>query len=166
MANPKAAKNRPQNWRTPQPLFLELQRRFGRQGFTLDAAADWENRKCGNHLSEEEDALAADTAWGDAAEPSRVWINPPLKDIRPWVAKAHAEVEEGNAEVVVLLLPARTGSGWFHDYCLPYAHVEFLRGRVAFIPPPSDDATLNARKAPFEDSMVVVFSKPLCPGSL
>lgn len=165
MANPKAAKNRPQNWRTPQPLFLELQRRFSRGGFNLDAAADQENTKCACFLTEMEDALSL--PWrldhlSDRERITRVWINPPLKDIGPWVAKAHAEVEEGRAEVVVLLLPARTGSGWFHDYCLPYAYVEFLRGRVAFDPPPG----VETRNAPFEDSMVVVFSRPICPRAL
>lgn len=161
MTNPKAGKNRPQNWRTPRALFLELERRFSRGGFTLDIAADDANTKCCRYFTEKESALD-DADWSEPdGSPARAFGNPPLKDLGPWVAKAHSEVEEGNAEVVVLLLPVRTGSGWFHDYCLPYAYVEFLRGRVSF-----EDPSGAGRSAPFEDSMVVVFSKPLAPGAL
>ena len=33
---------------------------------------------------------------------------------------------------VVMLLPARTDTKWFHDWCLPYGKNEFLRGRLKF----------------------------------
>lgn len=156
-AKQATSKARPQNWSTPQPLFLELERRFGRGGFTLDAAADDENTKCKRYLHEEEDALEHDWGGGEL-DVERVWVNPPLADIRPWVEKALSEVEEGRAEVVVMLLPARTGQAWFHDVVLPHAEVHFLRGRVNFVPPPGSDVK---RRSPFEDSMVVVFSKRL-----
>ena len=31
-----------------------------------------------------------------------------------------------------MLLPARTDTKWFHDWCLPYGKIEFLRGRLKF----------------------------------
>lgn len=37
---------------------------------------------------------------------------------------------------VLVVLPARTDTGWFHDYVKPFAReVEFLRGRTAFLNP-------------------------------
>ena len=32
----------------------------------------------------------------------------------------------------LMLPPARTGTKWFHDWCLPYGKIEFLRGRLKF----------------------------------
>jgi hypothetical protein len=32
-----------------------------------------------------------------------------------------------------MLLPASVDTGWFHDLVLPYAEVQFVRGRVRFI---------------------------------
>lgn len=61
----------------------------------------------------------------------RVWCNPPYgRVIRQWVEKAYHEWLNG--ATVVLLVPARTDTAWFHDYILPYAEVRFLRGRVHF----------------------------------
>lgn len=156
MGNPKAAKNRPQNWRTPQALYLELERRFGRGGFTLDAAADAESTKCERFLSEEDDALNPGTLWREQGRPpERVWINCPYSDITPWCARALEEIDAENAEVVVMLLPSRTGTTWFQDIVDPYAEVHFLRGRVAF------ERDGDERQAPFEDSLVAIFSKSI-----
>lgn len=49
---------------------------------------------------------------------------------------------------VVMLLPARTDTKWFHDWCLPYGKIEFLRGRLKF-------GGCN-NSAPFP-SMIVIF---------
>lgn len=49
---------------------------------------------------------------------------------------------------VVMLLPARTDTKWFHDYCLKYGEITFLRGRLKF----GD----SKNSAPFP-SMIVVF---------
>lgn len=46
-----------------------------------------------------------------------------------------------------MLIPARTDTKWFHDYCLK-GDIEFIRGRVKF-----GDSKINA---PFP-SMIVVF---------
>lgn len=74
------------------------------------------------------------------------WCNPPYgRKIGEWIKKA-AESEA----TVVMLLPARTDTKWFHDYCLKFGKIEFLKGRLKF-----GDAKENA---PFP-SMVVVFGE-------
>ena len=77
-----------------------------------------------------------------------MWLNPPYgRQIGKWVQKAYEESRKPGT-VVVCLIPARTDTAWFHDYCLPYGRIEFIRGRVRFGGSQYD--------APFP-SMVVVF---------
>lgn len=76
-----------------------------------------------------------------------VWLNPPYgRQVGRWVEKAYRE-SRSPGTVVVCLLPARTDTRWFHDYC-KRGEVEFLRGRVCF----GD----GRGRAPFP-SMIVVF---------
>lgn len=58
----------------------------------------------------------------------RVFVNPPWSNITPWVNKAF----ERKAEVVVLLLPARTDTAWFHSLQDRGAQLRFFRKRVNF----------------------------------
>ena len=62
---------------------------------------------------------------------------------KKWVEKAYK-----SQATVVMLLPARTDTKWFHEYCLPYGKIEFLRGRLKF--------GGQKTNAPFP-SMIVVF---------
>jgi len=60
-------------------------------------------------------------------------MNPPYgPKIKKWVRKAYEETEKGGA-IVVCLLPSRTDTGWFHDYCLKADSILFIRGRVRFV---------------------------------
>lgn len=78
-----------------------------------------------------------------------MWLNPPYgRDIGKWVEKAYKESLKENT-VVVCLLPARTDTAWFHDYCM-YGRVIFVRGRLKF------GGAKNS--APFP-SMVVIFGE-------
>lgn len=112
-------------WATPQKLFDELNARFG---FTLDVAASAENAKCHRYFTKEQDGLAQ--SWANEV----VWCNPPYgREIALWVKKAReSSIYEGTT--VVLLVPARTDTRWFHDEVLACdtATVEFMRGRVKF----------------------------------
>lgn len=124
-------------WETPQWLFDKYNQEYH---FTLDACAIPENAKCSRFFSPEQDGLSQE--WT-----GRVWCNPPYgRQIGKWVQKAH----DSTAEVVVMLLPARTDTAWFHDLCLRGGQVCFLRGRLKF-----GGAT---NSAPFS-SMIVIFDR-------
>lgn len=114
-----------QDWETPKEFFDPLNNEFH---FTLDAAASENNAKVSNFLTEKENGLV--TSWGN----NIVWLNPPYGEgkgsIKDWVKKAYLESTTG--ATVVMLIPARTNTNWFHDYCLKYAEVRFVRGRVKF----------------------------------
>ena len=53
---------------------------------------------------------------------------------------------------VVMLIPARTDTSYFHDYILRNAEIRFLRGRLHF----TDENGEDRGRAPFP-SMVVVW---------
>jgi phage N-6-adenine-methyltransferase len=114
------------DWATPQNLFDELD---AIHHFTLDVAASSTNHKTPHWFGlDHEDPLLRDglaMSW----ENNRVWCNPPYgRQIKDWVKKAHHE--SVNAEIV-MLLPARTDTAWFHDYAIRHK-VTFIRGRVKF----------------------------------
>ena len=54
---------------------------------------------------------------------------------------------------IVLLIPARTDTQYFHDYIYGKAEIRFVRGRLRF----TDDDGVTADPAPFP-SMVVVYN--------
>ena len=112
------------DWATPWPLFRELNARFG--PCELDVCATARNAKCGNFFSPEEDGLRQ--VWHGVC-----WMNPPYgREIGRWIAKAVGEVQVGNAERVVCLVPARTDTAWWHELVIRYGEIHFLRGRVRF----------------------------------
>lgn len=131
--------------------FGPLHARFG---FTIDAAASQANTKLPRFYTIEDDGL------GQSWAGERVWCNPPYSDIRPWLAKAWAEVER--ADLIVFLLPAnRTEQGWWQDLVEPqrdragsHFRVEFLRGRLRFIAHDKTEVGANERP-PFGCALLI-----------
>lgn len=124
-------------WATPQDFFDALDAEFH---FTLDACAVKENAKCAAYYTPEQNGL--DQPWT-----GQVWCNPPYgRNVGQWVKKAHDTASGGGC--VVMLLPARTDTRWFHDYIYGKTEVRFIKGRLKF------GGCQNA--APFP-SMVVIF---------
>ena len=82
-----------------------------------------------------------------------VFINPPYSALKTtktrlgWVEKAHNECMDGSE--IVMLIPARTDTQWFHDFIVDQYEVEFIRGRITF--------KGNKNAAPFP-SMLVHFN--------
>ena len=124
-------------WETPKDFFDTLDAEFR---FNLDVCALPENAKCAAFYSPDVDGLSQ--PWY-----GRCWCNPPYgRQVGRWVAKAAQSAAEG--ATVVMLLPARTDTAWFHDYIYGRAEVRFVRGRLKF------GGSTNS--APFP-SMVVIF---------
>ena len=111
-------------WETPQDFFNELHEKYN---FTLDAAASDENTKLPNYYTVEDDALKQ--KWE-----GRVFVNPPYgREIKRWVKKAYEESLEPYNECVVMLIPARTDTIYWHEYIFGKAKdVDFLKGRLKF----------------------------------
>lgn len=130
------------DWCTPQTFFDELNAEFH---FTLDPAATDKSAKCPEYFTPETDGLHQ--SWRGHT----VFCNPPYgRDIRDWVQKAYVE-SQGEGTTVVLLIPARTDTSYFHDYILGKAEIRFLRGRIKF----TDEDGNTSDPAPFPSMLVV-----------
>ena len=114
-----------QDWTTPDALFNPINAEFR---FTLDAAADAANARAPLFFCAADDGLRQD--WGANV----VWLNPPYGErtgrLSKWVEKAADAAAKG--ATVVMLIPARTNTNWFHDICLKRGEVRFIRGRPKF----------------------------------
>ena len=129
-----------EEWETPQSLFDKLNGVFH---FTLDPCSTDVNAKCVKHYTAEQDGLAQ--TW----KGETVFCNPPYgRHIGEWVRKC---AEESKHARVVMLIPARTDTAYFHDYIYHRAHVQFLRGRLKF-----ELGGVRQNSAPFP-SMLVFF---------
>ena len=125
-------------WATPQYFFDELNAEFH---FTLDPCADEFNHKCEKYFSKEQDGLSQ--SWKNDI----VFCNPPYgREIYNWVKKAYEEYNKG--AIVVMLVPARTDTKWFHEFIYKKAEIRFIKGRLKF--------GNSKNSAPFP-SMVVIF---------
>lgn len=123
-------------WETPQDFFDMYDEIFH---FDMDVCANETNRKCEKYFDKEMDGLQQE--WKGTC-----WMNPPYgRQIGKWIKKAYES--SLNGATVVCLLPSRTDTKWFHDYCLK-GEIFFIKGRLKFV---------NAKSsAPFP-SMVVIF---------
>lgn len=142
MINPGLFSSKTDLWATPQGFFDELNEEFD---FTLDPCALPENAKCSKYYTPQEDGLKQN--W----EGYRVFCNPPYgRQIASWVKKSYEESLKPNT-IVVMLIPARTDTTYFHDYIYHNAaEIRFVKGRLKF--------GNSKQGAPFP-SMVVVFKK-------
>lgn len=127
-------------WETPQDFFDKLNAEFN---FTLDPCATRENAKCAKYFTVEDDGLKQD--W----QGEIVFCNPPYgRSIKDWVKKCYEESRKENT-TVVMLIPARTDTKYFHEYIYHKAkEIRFIKGRLKF--------GNSKNSAPFP-SMVVVF---------
>lgn len=79
-----------------------------------------------------------------------VFCNPPYgKELSKWVMKSYWESQKPDT-VVVMLIPARTDTRWFHDYIYGKAEIRFIKGRLRF--------NNSKNNAPFP-TMIVVFGE-------
>lgn len=125
-------------WETPQDLFNSLNKEFN---FTLDVCASPFNKKCNKYFDIEVDGLKQD--WTG----NNIWCNPPYSNIPAFMKKCSE-----SKELCVVLVPARTDTRWFHDYCYqkPNVEIRFIKGRLKF--------NNSKNSAPFP-SMIVIFKK-------
>lgn len=108
-------------YETPQDLFDKYDAEFH---FDIDLAANSENTKCVKFYSKEDNSLSK--SWEGVC-----WLNPPYgRELPKWIAKAYHSAKVGKA-TVVMLIPARTNTAWWHDICMK-GEIRFIRGRPKF----------------------------------
>ncbi len=122
------------HWYTPVDTYAALDKEFA---FTFDPCP----------LMSDEDGTKV--KWS-----GRVFCNPPYSRIAEFLRKGLYHLSTGACETLVYLLPARTDTKWFHEYCIR-GEIRFLRGRLKF------GGSKNS--APFP-SMIVIFREWSAPG--
>ena len=125
-------------WSTPDAFFQDLDREFH---FTLDPCASDENHKCEWYYTKEQDGLSKD--WSGHC----VFCNPPYSEIARWTEKCYREGTKDNT-TVVLVIPSRTDTQYFHNFIYHRSEIRFVEGRLRF-----SGMKVNA---PFP-SMIVIF---------
>lgn len=74
------------------------------------------------------------------------YVNPPYgKDQAKWLKKGYEEWQKG--KTVVFLIPSRTDTIAWHEYCMKATEIRFIKGRLYF-----DD---QDGRAPFPSAIVI-----------
>lgn len=111
------------DWETPPELFDILDKEFH---FTIDIAADEQNAKVNIFYSKQQDALTK--PWTGIC-----WLNPPYgRDLKKWIKKAYVESRK-TGTIIVMLIPSRTNTVWWHTYCMRASEIRFIKGRPKFV---------------------------------
>jgi phage N-6-adenine-methyltransferase len=122
-------------WATPLDFYKKLNEEFA---FELDVCALPGNAKCERYFTPDIDGLQQE--WNGTC-----WMNPPYgREIGKWVKKAYESSLEG--ATVVCLLPSRTDTKWWHDYCMK-GEIRLVKGRLKF----GD----SKNSAPFPSAVVI-----------
>lgn len=133
-----------EKWQTPDNIFNELDEEFY---FTLDPCCQHDSAKCDYHFTPEEDGLKQ--SW----QGQTVFVNPPYgKELKKWVKKSYEESKKFNT-TVVLLIPSRTDTSYFHDYIYNKSEIRFIRGRIKFVDPITKK---QGDSAPFPTMIVIM----------
>ena len=118
------------DWKTPKALYKILNAEFK---FDFDPCPVNPNFN------------GLDIQWGKSN-----FVNPPYgREISKWIWKGYEEHCLDNV-TVVFLIPSRTDTRWWHDYCMKADEIRFIKGRLKF-----DD---QKNSAPFP-SAIVIFRK-------
>lgn len=114
------------DWQTPDDVYVALCKEFA---FDFDPCPP----------NPQFDGLACE--WGASN-----FVNPPYgREIGHWLAKGFREWQKG--KTVVFLVPSRTDTRWWHDYCMKATEIRFIKGRLKF------KGAINS--APFPSAIVV-----------
>ncbi len=97
------------NWSTPKDVYAALNAEF---------KFDFDPCPLGGYSG-------LDVEWGTSN-----FVNPPYSQLRAWCKKAYEESLKG--KTVVMLIPSRTDTIAWHEYCMKAAEIRFIKGRLKF----------------------------------
>lgn len=119
------------DWKTPKAVYQ-----------VLDAEFQFDHDPCPPKPLK--DGLSSE--WG-----SSNYVNPPYgRELPKWIEKGFNEWQKG--KTVVFLIPSRTDTRWWHDFCMKATEIRFIKGRLKF-----DD---QENSAPFPSAIIVFKAAP------
>jgi len=142
-------------WCTPKDFFNKINEEFK---FTLDPCCMPKSALCNKFYTPKENGLIQN--WGGET----VFVNPPYgREIKEWIKKSYEESLKKNT-TVVMLIPARTDTLYFHDFILGKAEIRFIKGRLKFIDLDYSGKEENRKisPAPFPSMLVIFRGKLIC----
>ena len=113
------------NWKTPKKFYEELNKEF-----------DFDFDPCPPNPTFD----GLNIEWGKCN-----FVNPPYSQIKLWTKKGYEEYLKG--KTVVFLIPSRTDTIYWHEYCMKAAEIRFIKGRLKF-----DD---HNNSAPFPSALII-----------
>ena len=112
------------NWSTPKDVYDELNQEF-----------DFNDDPCPIGGSD-----GLEREWG-----TKTFVNPPYSQLKDWCKKAYEEWKKG--KTVVMLIPSRTDTKYWHEYIMKATEIRFIKGRLKF----GD----SKNSAPFPSAIIV-----------
>ena len=100
-------------WNTPKSLFEELDKEFL-----------FDSDPCPGKIRLKDNIT--NNQWL-----KRVFVNPPFSEISKWVKDCYEHSILNNA-IVVMLIPSRTDTRYWHDYVMKAKEIRFIKGRLKF----------------------------------
>lgn len=100
------------HWKTPKEVYDALNTEFN---FDFDPCP----------LGGMESISGLDVDWGNSN-----FVNPPYSDISNWCKKSYEVFKQGKN--VVMLIPSRTDTKYWHDYIMKATEIRFIKGRLKF----------------------------------
>lgn len=115
------------SWSTPASIYYDLDQEFH---FDFDPCPLNTRVKLTDTLFPDEDITEVynglTVEWGEST-----FCNPPYSEISDWIDKIIIEHKKGKS--IVLLVPSRTDTKWFHKHVLTTAkEIRFVKGRLKF----------------------------------
>lgn len=98
------------NWNTPKSVYQILDAEFS---FDFDPCP---TKPTFDGLSIE---------WGGVN-----YVNPPYSELYKWLKKGYEEYQKG--KTCVFLIPSRTDTKAWHEYCMKANEIRFIKGRLKF----------------------------------
>lgn len=119
------------DWKTPKAVYQ-----------VLDAEFHFDHDPC--PVNYKVDGLSSN--WGKSN-----FVNPPYgRELPKWIVKGYNEWKWWG-RTVVFLIPSRTDTRWWHDYCMKATEIRFIKGRLKF--------SEHKNSAPFPSAIVIFNSK-------
>ena len=132
-----------EDWETPQDFYDRLNAKYH---FQWDLAASDDNAKCSCYFTRDDNSLEQD--WEGLS--GNLFLNPPYgRELKLWVKKA-ATTGLKDKQKLVMLIPSRTDTSYWHDYIFNHAEIEFLRGILKF-----EVDGISGDSAPFPSAVVI-----------
>ena len=121
-------KSKTDSWGTPPSIIEALGKKYGPLS-TFDPCP----------LAKDPSFNGLKLTWGQFESDKPIFVNPPYSSLKTtkkhgtgWIDKAVYEANTFGLKII-MLIPVRSDTQWFHDVILKNGRIEFIPGRITFI---------------------------------